>query len=342
MSGFEVQEGGLATTVQDRGRMGLLHLGVPAAGALDPIALRLANALVGNPPHMAGLEVLGLGPRLRLMAASARIAVVGPARLSLERAGETRSLEPGRSHHLIQGDVLAVGALSGARVAMLAVSGGFAIAPVMGSASVYTRAALGPLGGKALSQGMVLPLARGEAGEGDDLALDRPFDYGAGPIRVMAGPQADRFTTAAWETFLGAQYRVGREADRMGMRLDGPVLEHLGKADIASEGLAAGSIQVPGNGQPIVLLADRQTVGGYAKIATVISADLPRLARLSPGAPLSFQLVSREAADAARVDLARRLERAERGIIRIGGGLDLTALYGSNLVSGMVGPEGED
>ena len=330
---------GLFATIQDLGRFGFQELGMPVAGALDPVALRLANALVGNPQGMAGLEIALLGPALRVDAPSVRVAAVGPLALTLEREGDApQPLAPHRSHTLRQDDVLRLGAVDGTSVACLAVAGGFALAPVMGSLSTYVRAGIGPLGGRPLAEGDRLPLAFESAPDGSDVELPQPPDYGAGPLRVVLGPQEDRFTDAAVETFLSATYRVGKQADRMGLRLEGPALAHRGSADIPSDGLVTGSIQVPGNGQPILLLNDHQTAGGYAKIATVISADLARAGRLRPGDSLSFQAVTVEEAEAIR----RRQEQAIAGWIRAirpvrpTGGVDLEALYAENLISGTV------
>ena len=330
---------GLFATIQDLGRFGFQELGMPVAGALDPVALRLANALVGNPQGSAGLEIALLGPALRIVAPTVRIAAVGPLALTLEREGDApQPLAPHRSHTLRQGDVLRLGAVDGTSVAYVAVAGSFALAPVMGSLSTYVRAGIGPLGGRPLAEGDRLPLAFEAAPEGPDVELPQPPDYGAGPLRAVLGPQEDRFTEAAVEIFLSATYRVGKQADRMGLRLEGPALAHRGSADIPSDGLVTGSIQVPGNGQPILLLNDHQTAGGYAKIATVISADLPRASRLRPGDSLSFQAVTVEEAEAIR----RRQEQTIAGWIRAirpvrpTGGIDLEALYAENLISGTV------
>ncbi len=330
---------GLFATIQDLGRFGHQELGMPVAGALDPMALRLANALVGNPQGAAGLEIALLGPALRVDAPAVRIAAVGPLALTLAREDDApQPLAPHRSHTLRLGDVLRLGAVDGASVAYLAVAGGFALAPVMGSLSTYVRAGIGPLGGRPLAEGDRLPLAVEAAPDASDVELPQPPDYGAGPLRVVLGPQEDRFTEAAIGTFLSATYRVGKQADRMGLRLEGPALAHRGSADIPSDGLVTGSIQVPGNGQPILLLNDHQTAGGYAKIATVISADLARAGRLRPGDGLSFQAVTVEEAEAIR----RRQEQAVAGWIRAirpvrpTGGIDLEALYAENLISGTV------
>jgi len=333
---------GLFTTVQDLGRFGYQELGVPVAGALDPLALRLANALVGNPQGTAGLEIAYLGPALRVAADSLRVAAGGPLAMTLERPGEpARPLEPWRTHTLRDGDVLSVNAVSGAAVGVLAVAGGFDLPPFLGSLSTYARAGLGPLGGQPLTAGTRLPLVRAAAPAGDDLEFADPPDLGAGPIRVVPGPQDDRFTVEAMATFLGAAYVVGKQSDRMGLRLEGPALAHRAGADIPSDGLVTGSVQVPGNGLPIVLLNDHQTIGGYAKIATVISADLPRLGRLRAGDTLRFAAVTVPEAEALRRRFESHVAGLVRGLrpvrpVRPPGGIDLDALYTANLVSGVV------
>lgn len=341
MSGphLEVLDGGLFTTVQDLGRFGHQALGIPVAGALDPIGLRLANALVGNPQGTAALEIAYLGPCLRVAADSVRIAAAGPLSLLLERPGEPpEPLAPWRSHTLQRGWVLRAGPVTGAAVAVLAVAGGFALPPFLGSLSTYTRAGLGPFDGRPLAAGVVLPLTRPAAPAGEEVELAEPPDYGSGPVRVVPGPQAERFDEAALDTFLSAPYRVGKEADRMGLRLDGPALVHLAGADVPSDGLVTGSIQVPGSGQPILLLNDHQTAGGYTKIATVISADLPRVARLRSGDALGFRAVTVAEAEALRRRQERHLSGLVAGISRVRppGGIDLEALATSNLISGAV------
>jgi biotin-dependent carboxylase-like uncharacterized protein len=188
-----------------------------------------------------------------------------------------------------------------------------------------------------LQAGDRLPLNK-VAQEGDERELADVIDYGSGPVRVVLGPQEDRFTEKGIQTFLSATYTVTKEADRMGIRLDGEVIEHTGGADIASEGVVSGSIQVPGNGKPIILMADRQTTGGYTKIATVISADLPRVGRMKPGDTLTFTAISVAEAEMIRREQEKMLKRLADGIRTALPDvyLDLNALYTQNLISGMV------
>ena len=224
-----------------------------------------------------------------------------------------------------------------------AVAGGFALPPFMGSLSTYARAGVGGFQGRKLALGDVLPLAREQAPPGNERKLGQPFDYGSGPIRIVWGPQDDHFSERGRRTFTGSDYRVSKEADRMGIRFEGPTIEHAvsvdkGGADIISDGIGPGAIQVPGAGLPIVLLADRQTVGGYPKIATVASVDLPRLGRLLPGQTVRFAAVTVEEAEQLCRDQEARIQRALAGFAaaRPPGGIDLVRLYEENLIDGIV------
>ncbi|MCA0301178.1 MAG: biotin-dependent carboxyltransferase family protein [Proteobacteria bacterium] len=342
---LKVVRAGLFDTLQDLGRRGFMALGMPTAGAMDRVALSLANALCGNPAGTAGLEIGVMGPDLLVEADSVRIALVGPLSASLVEAPDAapKPLDSDRTHLLKRGQVLRVGMVEGSSTAYLAIAGGFALPPFMGSLSTYARAGVGGFEGRKLAAGDALPLARDHAPPGDEKKIGTPFDYGQGPVRVVWGPQDDYFSKRGRETFTGSEYRVSKEADRMGIRFEGPVIEHAtpvdkGGADIISDGIAPGAIQVPGAGLPIVLLADRQTVGGYPKIATVASVDLPRLGRLLPGQSVRFAAVSVAEAEALRRDQDARLAKAIAGFqaARPPGGIDLVKLYEENLIDGVV------
>jgi len=341
MSGaLRVVRPGLFDTLQDLGRIGFMALGMPTAGAMDRIALRLANALCGNAASTAGLEIGVMGPELQVEADSVRVALVGPLSASLIEAesASPKPIESNRSHLLKRGQALRVGMVEGSSTAYLAVAGGFALPAFMGSLSTYARAGVGGLDGRKLAEGDLLPLVQPQAPPGEERKLEQPFDYGEGPIRVVWGPQDEYFSPAGRQTFIASDYRVSKEADRMGIRFEGPTIEHEKGADIISDGIGPGAIQVPGAGLPIVLLADRQTVGGYPKIATVASADLPRLGRLLPGQVVRFQPVSIEEAEALRRDQEARIERAigRFQVARPPGGIDLGRLYEENLIDGVV------
>lgn len=337
---LKVVRAGLFDTMQDKGRVGYMALGMPTAGAMDRIGLALANALAGNPAGTACLEIGVMGPDLLVETDSVRVALVGPLSASLIEAADApaKPIETDRSYLLKRGQILKVGMIEGASTAYLAVAGGFALPVFMGSLSTYSRAGIGGFHGRKLAQGDSLPLVRDTAPAGDERKLGAAFDYGSGPIRVVWGPQEEYFTAEGRKTFVEAEYRVSKEADRMGIRFEGPTIAHEKGADIISDGIAPGAIQVPGAGLPIVLLADRQTVGGYSKIATVASVDLPRLGRLLPGQTVRFAPVTVEEAEKLRRDQDGRLARAiaDFKVARPPGGIDLARLYEENLIDGIV------
>jgi allophanate hydrolase len=331
---LELVSAGAFASVQDLGRRGLRRVGVPWSGVLDPRLMRLANALVGNPHGAPVIESFDGGLQLAARGGAVRVAVAGHAAVEIEHRGERRELAAWRSLTLDDGDMLRVRRLVHGRIAVVAVEG-LALPEVLGSASTYTRAALGGLDGRALAPGVRLPAA--PASERREQMLAEPPRVSAGPIRVVPGPQDDRFSAEALAAFVATDYRVTGEADRMGVRLEGPPLAHAGAPEIVSDATVPGSVQVPGNGQPIVLLADAQTAGGYPKIATVIGADLARLAAARPGETLRFAWV--DAATGER--LARAAEAETQALLAslrplLVGGVDEAALYGGNLVSGVL------
>jgi biotin-dependent carboxylase-like uncharacterized protein len=330
---IEVLECSLPASFQDLGRPGYRHLGVPLSGALDPEWLAIANALVGNPPHTVALEMRLMGPKLRAMT-PVTVALAGEFSARIEdAAGLSRPAADWCSHVLATGETLSIGALRSG-IGYLAVAGGFDLPPVLGSRSTYARAGLGGVEGRPLRAGDLI--AAGADGAACSLRLPRAPDVDVGPIRVMPGPQRDYFTDAAWKHFIEKEFMVSREADRMGLRLDGPLLEHARGADIVSDGVTPGAIQVPGDGRPIVLLADCQTVGGYPKIATVIHADLRRLGHLLPGQKLRFTAVTIDEAIAARRSAAHALAASVGGILPVAAEFNLDALYGANLIDGVI------
>ena len=214
---------------------------------------------------------------------------------------QVRAVAPGQSVRVRRAQRIRIAALGKVFCAYLAVEGGFYIAPCLGSAATYTRNQFGGFEGRALDVGDILPVRSDDVDTRPELALGHTYDPALDqPIRVVLGPQQDYFADAAVHTLLSATYTVSVQADRMGFRLDGPKLAHAKGYNIVSDGIVAGAIQVPGSGQPIVLLADAQTTGGYPKIATVISADVPVIARRRPGASIRFASVTRAEAEAVR------------------------------------------
>lgn len=330
---LKVVSGGLNTTIQDFGRTGHQKLGIAVAGALDRINFRLANVLVGNAPGAAALEISYLGPTLEVQASSVRVALAG-TKADLEIAGTGRRVKAGESVRLEQGTRFRVGGFSDTTVAYIAIEGGIDVPAPLGSRATLVRASLGGLNGRALTDGDIVPLALESAPRRREKRLP-PLRTHTGPFRVVLGPQDDHFTPEQIATFLGSTYTIARASDRMGARLEGPAFPH--SISIVSDAIAQGAIQVPGNGLPIVLLADRQTTGGYPKIATVVSADLPFLGRLGPGSSISFAKVSVAEAETLRRDLESEILAAAAAIetVAASGEVDESQLRLDNLVSGV-------
>ena len=306
MQALEVIAPGLHTTIQDLGRFGYQDVGVPASGPLDRVSLRLANALVGNPPGTPALEMLVQGPSLKVLADSVRLALVG-CNASIEvLSGKARVIPAGQSARLTGEEVFRIGALGDSLCAYLAIEGGPDIPPILDSASTYVRGAIGGFQGRRLQKSDIVPLKLAGADVREEYALPRPFEPAFDqPVRVVLGPQADYFTDDGVKTFLSSSYTVSPQSDRMGFRLEGPTIEHAKGYNIISDGVVSGSIQVPGSGRPIILMVDNQTTGGYPKIATVISTDLPVVGRRRPGRPIRFVTV-----EVGRAELLRREQEA--------------------------------
>jgi len=279
--GVIVQRAGMFTTVQDLGRRGYRAVGVPLSGAMDDFALRVANLLVGNPEDTAALEYTMVGPEL-VFECDTLVAAGGGdfGALPLWQPAIARAGEPVKftaSRRLCRG--------------YLAVAGGFAVEPVLGSRSTYVRAGFGGCRGRALRDGDVLPvlhLARHSVGQWhlDERILPA---YSAAPeVRVVRGAQAEEFGGALF----GAEFKVSPQSDRMGVRLAGPRLARARDTELVSATVAPGTIQVPPDGQLIVLMADAQTIGGYPQVAHVIRVDLPLIAQLRPGDAVRFREVT--------------------------------------------------
>ncbi|MEF7616747.1 biotin-dependent carboxyltransferase family protein [Aquincola sp. MAHUQ-54] len=324
---IEVLKPGAQSQLQDMGRWGHQRFGVPVGGAMDAWSHRVANLLAGNEADEATLEIVLMGPSLRFTA-PACIAICG-ADMS-PRIGD----EPVPMHRRVwvaAGTQLDFGRrMSGLR-SYLAVRGGFGVAPVMGSRSTFVRGGFGGFEGRALRKGDVLPLGQGAGGAarpGDGLgAAGRPWS--AAPLdpgvpepagvlppaaadavvtlRVVRGEHWGAFPPEMQAQFSQAVYRLSPQSDRMGYRLQGPALLRSSAAELISEGVAFGTVQVPPDGQPIVLMAERQSAGGYPKIAHIASVDLPLLAQVAPQQGLRFQAIALETAQALYLDREHRL-----------------------------------
>lgn len=334
---------GIGTTVQDRGRAGHRHEGIPLSGWLDAPLADAANALVGNAGGEAVLELRGMGTELRISSGPVRVALAGAiAAKWTTQEGTHTTLRAWQSATLHTGDTLALG-VAETGCAYLAVAQGLQLPMQLGSRASYWRAGLDGLQGRALLPGDVLPCSTWTSADVREWRSPQPWQHAQGPIRVMLGPQQDNFTHQALAAFENQEWEATVEQDRMGLRLRGSALTHVNAAaaDIVSDAVTPGAIQVPASGQPIVLLADSQTVGGYPKIATVIQADLPRLAHMKPRSKLRFQSVTgtqaRQALQEQREAWMQWLTTRESFLPP--GFIDEQALYNCNLVGGMLRAE---
>ena len=312
---IEVIKPGLQTTVQDGGRRGYQAYGVPVCGAMDWRALALANILAGNPWEEAALEICAMGPTI----AFGEDGVFALAGADFSAALNGCPLEPNSAFLAHKGDVLELGACKGGFRAYLAVAGGFDLPSVMESRSTCLSAGFGGFQGRALKAGDVIKCREPQLWLRGLPERKAAWKYDPeAPVRVVLGPQQAAFSQRGLDTFFSSEYRLGAQCDRMGCRLEGEKidLKEGASPNIISDGIVMGSIQIP-NGQPIVMMADRQTTGGYVKLGTVISADLPLMAQKRPGDVLRFCDVTVQQGQRARCDSIRRLknlqEELERG-----------------------------
>lgn len=289
---FEVLQPGMLTLVQDLGRYGYQEFGVPVAGSMDSLSTMVANILVGNPRNFAVLEMMLIGPTIKFDS-DVSIAITG-GNLSPEINGN--AIPMWMTLQVKQGDILSFKGLKSGIRSYLAIDGGIDTPIIMNSRSTYTKASLGGFEGRALKKGDIVAI-----GVNDIKCTGKVFHEDLIPnypnritCRVILGPQENRFTSVGIQTFLSNEYVVTNECDRMGYRLEGDVIEHTSGGDIISDGITFGAIQVPSHGMPIIMMADRQTTGGYTKIAGVIAVDLPKLAQAKPGDTIRFKTISIE------------------------------------------------
>lgn len=295
MSSIKIIKAGFFTTIQDVGRTGYQKFGMPVAGVMDNFSYRIANYLAGNNEGEAVLETTFLGPELEFYEDMV-IAVTGAdmkPKLNGEEISMWKSIKVSKGDRLVMG-----GILSGIR-SYIAFGGELDVQLVNNSKSTFVKSGIGGFNGRKLTDNDELDIKvskNAAAGRFLDAKFIPDFKN-KNTIRVVMGPQDDYFTEEGISTFLNPKgYKITKEADRMGYRLDGEIIKHKEKADIISDGAVFGSIQVPANGKPIILMADRQTTGGYTKIATVISADLPKIAQMGYGNEIVFEKVSLEKA----------------------------------------------
>ena len=347
---LEIIDAGLMTTIQDKGRYGYQAAGIPVSGALDFEHLQIANQLVGNDLDQAGFEIRLQGPVITVQADQVTIALTGtqtPIELISPIKGQVAAY---RSVKLERGQSFRIGTITDSAVCYLAIKGGIDIPLVFDSHSTCMAAGLGGYQGRRLLKGDTISLMDGMPQNNPLLALPQnhidalSLNSSDRKIRVILGPQSDYFSADAIDIFLQNSYRISQETNRMGARLEGQTLDHLNGFNIASDGIVKGAIQVPGNGLPIILLADCQTTGGYPKIATVISTDLCKIGRMMPGTDFQFDSVSITEAEA----IARKAHQKHQDRLKAITKLDLNAmtldqrLLTYNLISGYINADGQD
>ena len=324
---------GPGVTLQDHGRDGYLRFGVTVAGPMDPAAFATANLAVGAPLGAAAIEVSLGGLALAAEGTALSLAIAGGTfRLALDG----RALPSAVVLRLEPGATLAIRPGPAGAWCYVAIGGRFDVPPMLGSISTHTRSGIGGLSGRALAVGDLLPVVQADAVDGPEGAIEAPWlDRRGDTVRVVLGPQDDYFAADQIAAFLAGPWTVSIRSDRMAYLLDGPALGHAKGFNIVSDGIAMGAVQVPGDGRPVVLMADRQPTGGYPKIANVIGADLGRLAQLRPGAQLRFAAVSIAQAVAARRAEAAALARPIAIVPQRRSDLSSELLLDLNLVSGV-------
>jgi len=297
---FEVLRPGINTTFQDLGRFNLQHFGVAPSGCMDYESFTVANALVANNKTEGVLEFAYQGPLLKLIKGQTKFAITGRVHFQIINSkNETINGECNRTYDLEEGEQVDILATNKSVYGYFAIEGGFSLSPFCNSVSILSRANIGPNEGKKISLKNKI-FCKKNSQEKNNYIIS-VLNKNNNLIRVLRGPQHDYFSDSSKKDFCSKNYKISNLTDRMGMRLEGTVLKNVVSTNIRSEGIVKGSIQVPADGQPIVLLNDHPTIGGYPKIANVISADYDSLIQNVPGADLSFKYIELEEAESAFV-----------------------------------------
>ncbi|MFP7296413.1 biotin-dependent carboxyltransferase family protein [Neobacillus niacini] len=304
---FKVLKPGLQTTIQDLGRYGFREYGVSPSGAMDPYSLQLGNLLVGNPLYEAALEASLLGPVL-LALTDVSIAICGG---NLTPKIDNQEVPLWKSTVIKKGQTLSFGRVKAGARAYVSVAGGIHVPLVLNSKSTYLTGNFGGLEGRALKKGDLL---HGHPRTIRNRFLHDEFipEY-TNPLtlRIIAGPHQDKFTPLGIQTFLTEEYIITPQSNRMGYQLSGPKIEHSSTADIISDAIPLGGIQVPSSGQPIILMAEHQTIGGYSRIGSVISTDIPLLAQAKPGTMVKFEEISLQSAQNLVIESWKKIKYLE-------------------------------
>ena len=294
---FEVLRPGINTTFQDKGRFHMQHFGVTPGGCMDLKSFLIANALVKNSFEEGILEFAYQGPLLKLIKGTTKIAITGNVLFQIIKSNsKIINGECNRSYDLKEGDTIDILATKQSAYGYMALEGGFDIKPFCNSVSVLARAKIGPNGGKKININEKIYIKRNSKSEKNFVAQFKNSNNN-NTIRVLKGPQFDYFSKESQQAFLSKSYKITNLTDRMGMRLEGEIMKNIVSTNIRSEGITKGAIQVPADGQPIVLLTDYPTIGGYPKIANVISADYNILIQKTPGEKFFFKLIELKEAE---------------------------------------------
>ena len=302
---FKVLRPGINSTFQDLGRFGLQHLGIVASGCMDQLTFCISNKLVGNKISEGALEFAYQGPLFELMGETALVAISGKVNFNIiKKNGEIIKGKSNESFLILNGEKIDILSTINSVYGYFSIFGGFKIEEVKGSVSTLVKAKIGPNNGDKLKVGDKIFFNKSHQ---VDKTNKIQFDFDKDNIiRVMKGLQIHYFSKKSQEDFFSKEYKVTKLTDRMGMRLEGQKLENTVNKNIKSEGITKGSIQVPGDGQPIILLSDHPTIGGYPKIANVITADYDKLVQKTPGTTIKFKLVDLPVAEKAFQDYVRK------------------------------------
>jgi biotin-dependent carboxylase-like uncharacterized protein len=315
MHAFQVLEPGFFTTVQDLGRYGYLKYGVPISGAMDSFSMVVANLLVVNNPNDACLEITLIGPELQALA-DTQIAVTG-GKISAKING--KDVPMWRTLTVHKGDMVSLGKVESGCRSYLAIRGGINTPMVLGSRSTYVRGKFGGIEGRPLKTGDIIEVFSVPPLEACFKMPENLMPHFTNNfiVHVVLGPQVDMFTEKGIETFLSNLYKVTIESDRMGYRLEGPIIEHRGKVDIVSDALLPGAVQVPKSGKPIIIMRDAQTTGGYTKIAVAITPDLDKLGQAKPNDNIRFLEITPREAHERLLEYRKNLSNLAEKLIRI-------------------------
>jgi len=293
---FKVLRPGINTTFQDKGRFHMQHLGVTPGGCMDLESFAIATALVGNTSNVGVLEFAYQGPLLKLIKGRTKIAITGNVLFQIIKSNqETINGECNRTYALDEGDQIDILATKQSAYGYMALEGGFDIKPFCKSVSILSRAQIGPNEGQKIKINDKINIKISSKNKKDFLTEFPKKNKST--IRILKGPQFDYFSKDSQKEFFSKNYKITNLTDRMGMRLEGSIIKNIVNTNIRSEGITKGAIQVPADGQPIILLTDHPTIGGYPKIANVISADYDLLIQKIPGEKISFKCVELQEAE---------------------------------------------